>query len=47
MPTHDIATLIGDTPSVVEQHYSEWIAARAARLETRMIVVLAANPITW
>jgi integrase len=47
MPTHDIATLIGDTPSVVEQHYSEWIAARAARLETRMMVVLAANPITW
>ena len=47
MPTHDIATLIGDTPSVVEQHYSEWIAARAARLETRMMAVLAANPMKW
>jgi hypothetical protein len=47
MPTHDIATLIGDTPSVVEQHYSEWIQARAARLESRMMAVLAANPMKW
>lgn len=47
MPTHDIATLIGDTPSVVEQHYSEWIRARAARLESRMMAVLAANPMRW
>jgi hypothetical protein len=47
MPTHDIATLIGDTPSVVEQHYREWIQARAARLESRMMAVLAANPMRW
>jgi hypothetical protein len=47
MPTHDIATLIGDTPSIMEQHYSEWIAARAARLESRMMAVLAANPTKW
>jgi site-specific recombinase XerD len=47
VPTHDIATLIGDTPSVVEQHYSEWIQARAARLETRMMGVLAVNPMKW
>ncbi len=47
MPTHDIATLIGDTPSVVEQHYSTWIASRAARLEQRMMSVIDSNPCQW
>jgi site-specific recombinase XerD len=47
MPTHDIATLIGDTPSVVEQHYSTWIASRAARLEQRMMSVIDSNPCRW
>ncbi|MGA7078663.1 MAG: hypothetical protein WBY61_08130 [Terriglobales bacterium] len=47
MPTHDIGTLIGDTAHVVEQHYSTWIASRAARLEQRMMKVIDANPCTW
>jgi len=47
MPVHDIATLIGDTATVVEQHYSTWIASRAARLEQRMMKVLDAQPTTW
>jgi len=47
MPTHDIATLIGDSVTVVEQHYSTWIASRAARLEQRMMKVLDSNPCEW
>jgi site-specific recombinase XerD len=47
MPVHDIGTLIGDSAHVVEQHYSEWIAARAARLESRMMKVIEANPMKW
>ncbi|MGA9861681.1 MAG: hypothetical protein WBQ19_06170 [Terriglobales bacterium] len=47
MPTHDIGTLIGDTAHVVEQHYSTWIASRAARLEQRMMKVLDEQPTHW
>lgn len=47
MPVHDIGTLIGDSAHIVEQHYSEWIAARAARLESRMMKVIEANPMKW
>ncbi len=47
IPVHDIGTLIGDSAHVVEQHYSEWISARAARLESRMMKVIEANPIKW
>jgi site-specific recombinase XerD len=47
MPTHDIGTLIGDSAHVVEQHYSTWIASRAARLEQRMMSVIDSNPMVW
>jgi hypothetical protein len=47
MPTYDIASLIGDTPRIVEEHYSTWIASRAARLEQRMMAMLDANQTRW
>ena len=37
MPTEDVAVLIGDTPLMVQQHYSDWIQARQDKLAERMI----------
>jgi len=42
LTTEDIAALIGDTPEVVSQHYSEWIAARQEKLNDRMQQMLKA-----
>jgi integrase len=47
LPLSDIGALIGDTARIVEQHYSTWIASRAARLEQRMMGLLDSNPMVW
>ncbi len=40
LPTEDIATLIGDSPQIVLQHYSEWITGRQQRLDERLKQIL-------
>jgi integrase/recombinase XerD len=40
MPTEDVAALIGDSVEIVARHYSEWIEARQARLDSRMLSAL-------
>lgn len=40
MPTEDVAALIGDSVEIVARHYSEWIAARQERLDSRMLAAL-------
>jgi len=40
LPTEDVAVLIGDTPLMVQQHYSDWIQARQDKLAERMIRIL-------
>ena len=40
LPTEDIAALVGDSVEIVAKHYSEWIAARQERLDSRMLAAL-------
>ena len=40
LPTEDIATLMGDSPQIVLQHYSEWIQGRQQRLDERLKQIL-------
>ncbi len=40
LPTEDIAQLLGNTPAIVQRHYSGWIADRQERLNERMYAAL-------
>jgi integrase/recombinase XerD len=44
LPTEDVAVLIGDTPLMVQQHYSDWIEERNSTLAARMIRILTPLP---
>lgn len=44
-PLADVATLLGNTPAVVDAHYSAWISTRQEALEARLASMHANDPL--
>ena len=47
VPLVTVAELIGDTPTIVQKHYNEWVASSHAKTEREVKRVLAAAPKQW